>query len=77
MVQGALSGFIAASLALVSANSPREKTGYALGILASATAAGNVLGPFFGGLLADAFGYRNVVITSYSIHYTKLYEYCK
>lgn len=60
MVQGALSGFIAASLALVSTNTPKEKSGYALGILASSTAAGNVLGPFVGGLLADAFGYRNV-----------------
>jgi len=60
MVQGALSGFIAASLALVSANTPKERAGYALGFLASATAAGNVLGPFFGGLLADAFGYRYV-----------------
>lgn len=60
MLQGALSGFIAASLALVSSNTPKEKSGYALGLLASSTAAGNVLGPFFGGLLADSFGYRNV-----------------
>lgn len=60
MVQGALSGFIAASLALVSANTPKENSGYAIGFLASSTAAGNLLGPFVGGLLADAFGYRNV-----------------
>jgi DHA1 family multidrug resistance protein-like MFS transporter len=60
MVQGALSGFIAASLALVSANTPKDRSGYALGLLASSTAAGNVLGPFVGGLLADSFGYRNV-----------------
>lgn len=60
MLQGALSGFIAASLALVSANTPRERSGYALGFLATSTAAGNVLGPFVGGLLADNFGYRNV-----------------
>jgi len=60
MLQGALSGFIAAALALVSANTPKEKSGYALGFLASATAAGNVMGPLFGGLLADAFGYRYV-----------------
>lgn len=60
MLQGALSGFIAASLALVSANTPKENTGYAIGFLASSTAAGNVLGPFVGGLLADTFGYRNV-----------------
>ncbi len=60
MVQGALSGFIAAALALVSSNTPKEKSGYAIGFLASSTAAGNLLGPFVGGLLADAFGYRNV-----------------
>ncbi|MBZ0203664.1 MAG: MFS transporter [Ignavibacteria bacterium] len=60
MVQGALSGFIAASLALVSSNTPKERSGYAIGFLASSTAAGNLLGPFVGGLLADAFGYRNV-----------------
>ena len=60
MVQGALSGFIAAALALVSSNTPKEKSGYAIGFLASSTAAGNLLGPFIGGLLADAFGYRNV-----------------
>jgi len=60
MLQGALSGFIAAALALVSANTPKEKSGYALGFLASGTAAGTVIGPLFGGLLADAFGYRYV-----------------
>jgi MFS transporter, DHA1 family, multidrug resistance protein len=60
MVQGALSGFIAAALTLVSANTPKENAGYAIGFLASSTAAGNLIGPFFGGLLADAFGYRNV-----------------
>lgn len=60
MVQGALSGFIAAALALVSANTPKDKSGYAIGFLASSTAAGNLIGPFLGGLLADAFGYRNV-----------------
>jgi DHA1 family multidrug resistance protein-like MFS transporter len=60
MLQGALSGFIAAALALVSSNTPKENSGYAIGFLASSTAAGNMLGPFIGGLLADSFGYRNV-----------------
>lgn len=60
MIQGGLSGFIAASLALVSSNTPKQHAGFAIGFLASSTAAGNLLGPFFGGLLADAFGYRNV-----------------
>ncbi|MCX7878966.1 MAG: MFS transporter, partial [Ignavibacteria bacterium] len=60
MLQGALSGFIASALALVSANTPRENSGYAIGFLASSTAAGNLLGPLFGGFLADLFGFRNV-----------------
>lgn len=60
MLQGALSGFIAASLTLVSANTPKEHSGYAIGLLASSTAAGNLLGPLIGGMMADAFGYRNV-----------------
>ncbi|HEX9740027.1 MAG TPA: MFS transporter, partial [Ignavibacteriaceae bacterium] len=60
MLQGALSGFIAAALALVSANTPKEKSGFAIGFLSSSTGAGNLLGPFIGGMLADAFGYRYV-----------------
>ncbi|MCI0706336.1 MAG: MFS transporter, partial [Ignavibacteriae bacterium] len=60
MVQGGISGFLAASLALVSANTPREKSGYAVGILQTATSSGNVFGPLVGGTLADAFGYRPI-----------------
>lgn len=60
MIQGAISGFLPASLALVSANTPREKTGFALGVLQTATSAGTVLGPFFGGTLADTIGIRPI-----------------
>jgi DHA1 family multidrug resistance protein-like MFS transporter len=59
-LQGAISGFIASALALVSTNTPKEKIGYALGILQSSTAAGMVLGPSVGGLLADTIGYREI-----------------
>lgn len=62
ILQGALSGFIPASLAFVSANTPEEKSGYAIGILQSANAAGNISGPILGGLFADAFGVRYVFI---------------
>ncbi|GAB5465465.1 MAG: multidrug efflux MFS transporter [Candidatus Kapaibacteriales bacterium] len=62
ILQGALSGFIPASLAFVSANTPNEKSGFAIGILQSANAAGNVLGPFLGGQFADAYGVRNVFL---------------
>jgi DHA1 family multidrug resistance protein-like MFS transporter len=60
MIQGALSGFLAAALALVSVNTPREQSGYAIGLLQTATSAGNVIGPLVGGSLADAFGYRPI-----------------
>ena len=58
MLQGALSGFIAAALALVSSTTPRKHTGYALGLLQTASASGGVIGPLVGGSLADSFGYR-------------------
>ncbi len=60
LLQGTLSGFIAATLALVSTFTPREKMGYALGMLQSASAAGTVIGPFIGGVLADLIGYREI-----------------
>jgi DHA1 family multidrug resistance protein-like MFS transporter len=60
VVQGAISGFIAANLALVSTNTPKERMGYAIGFLQSATAAGTVLGPAAGGILADLIGYREI-----------------
>ena len=60
VVQGAISGFIASALALVSTNTPKDKIGYALGFLQSSTAGGMVLGPFVGGLLADLIGYREI-----------------
>lgn len=58
MLQGAVSGFVAAALALVSASSPRDKSGYAIGLLQTATASGNIIGPLLGGSLADQIGYR-------------------
>jgi DHA1 family multidrug resistance protein-like MFS transporter len=60
MVQGAISGFIAAALALVSSSTPRQHMGYALGFLQTSSAGGMLLGPFFGGLLADLIGYREI-----------------
>ncbi|MDI6767040.1 MAG: MFS transporter [Bacteroidota bacterium] len=60
MLQGAISGFIASALALVSTSTPKEHTGYSLGVLQSATAGGTMLGPAIGGFLADVIGYREI-----------------
>lgn len=63
LVQGLLSGFLPAAMALVAANTPKEKTGYALGLLQSSTAAGTVIGPVIGGLISDIIGFRSVFFT--------------
>jgi DHA1 family multidrug resistance protein-like MFS transporter len=57
--QGLFSGTMAAASAMISANTPRDKIPYAMGLLAMAMYAGNTLGPFLGGLIANAVGYRN------------------
>lgn len=60
VLQGAVSGFIAAALAFTSKNTPSEKSGYAIGLLQGASSAGIIVGPFFGGIFADVFGTRPV-----------------
>jgi len=67
IVQGGISGYIAASIALVSTTTPKERIGYALGMMHSASAAGSVLGPFLGGLLADMIGYREIFFITASL----------
>ncbi len=60
LIQGAISGFVPSALALVSSTSPKEQTGYAIGFLQTSTAAGTVIGPLVGGLLADIVSYRSI-----------------
>jgi len=57
-IQGLITGTIAALSALVAASAPRERVGYAMGLLQSGLAGGVALGPLIGGSVADAFGYR-------------------
>lgn len=64
MVQGGVSGFVAASNALVSSSVPRERLGTAMGILQSSLTAGGIIGPLIGGALADAVGYRWVFVVN-------------
>ncbi|NEU29490.1 multidrug efflux MFS transporter [bacterium LRH843] len=60
LLNGVVSGFIPASIGLVSTNTPKEKVGYALGILQSGGVAGAICGPLIGGVLAQQFGYRMI-----------------
>ncbi|WP_219838017.1 MFS transporter [Paenibacillus sp. R14(2021)] len=60
LVNGTISGFNPAAVSLVSVATPKERMGFAMGTLQSGGIAGTILGPFLGGLLADAFGYRPI-----------------
>lgn len=60
LLNGVVSGFIPASIGLVSTNTPKEKVGYALGVLQSGAVAGAICGPLIDGVLAQAFGYRMI-----------------
>ena len=59
LVQGLVSGFYSASITLIASESPIERTGWALGLLASADLAGSLIGPLLGGYIADTVGIRN------------------
>ena len=57
-MQGALTGTVTASRALVATTAPKDRAGYALGTLQVAVYIGATAGPLLGGVLADAVGYR-------------------
>jgi MFS family permease len=60
VANGVISGFNPAAVALVSASAPKERIGFAMGVLQSGAVAGSILGPLFGGLMADLFGFRPI-----------------
>ncbi len=61
-LQGATSGTVAAATALVAAETPRPRVGWALGVLTSSIALGGALGPVIGGLAGSAIGLRLVFL---------------
>ncbi|MCX7880392.1 MAG: MFS transporter [Ignavibacteria bacterium] len=58
--QGMSSGFVAASLGFIVANTPSDHKGYAVGFLQSSQSAGMILGPLIGGFISDLIGFRFV-----------------
>jgi MFS transporter, DHA1 family, multidrug resistance protein len=59
-IMGAFAGTMGAAAALVAANTPREKTGQALGLL----------GPFLGGLVASSLGIRESFVFCAALYLT-------
>ena len=57
-LQGAVTGTVAAAMALVASTTPRDRSGASLGTLQTGIYLGGSLGPLLGGAIADALGYR-------------------
>ncbi|MCM3748534.1 MFS transporter [Paenibacillus pasadenensis] len=62
--QGLLAGFVPAAIALVGTNTPENKTGYALGIMATSGATGGIIGPLIGGVVSHYFSNRESFLFS-------------
>ncbi len=58
-IQGVFTGTVSATTTLVASTVPKERSGMALGSLQTAAFLGISLGPLFGGLAGDRFGYRS------------------
>ncbi len=58
LLQGALTGTISASVALVASVTPSKRSGFTMGMMQAAVMLGVAIGPLIGGVIADLFGYR-------------------
>jgi len=57
VIQGLITGTLPATNALVAAAVPRQRVGYAMGLLQVGMGSGIALGPLIGGVVADVYGY--------------------
>lgn len=58
ILSGLLAGYVPSAIALVGTNTPEKHVGYALGIMATSSASGSIVGPMLGGVLSKYIGYR-------------------
>jgi DHA1 family multidrug resistance protein-like MFS transporter len=55
---GVISGYVPASMSLISSTLPEERMGWGMGMMQTAVASGSILGPLMGGYLSAWFGMR-------------------
>ena len=67
LVQGAFSGTVAATTTLVATGTPRERVGWAMGLMSSAVALGGAVGPLVGGIAGSYFGLRATFLAGGSL----------
>ncbi|MFD0679116.1 MULTISPECIES: MFS transporter [unclassified Paenibacillus] len=58
LLHGFVGGFVPASMAIVASKTPEQHMGWSLGMMQAGTMSGGILGPLFGGVLAEWFGFR-------------------
>jgi MFS family permease len=58
LLTGLLGGYSSGSIVLVATQTPRARTAWAIGIMASGNMAGNLVGPLVGGVLPQLIGIR-------------------
>ncbi|ENM7491407.1 MFS transporter [Campylobacter coli] len=78
---GIISGFTSAAVVFIAVIAPKEKVAYALGTLSTASISGSLLGPLFGGFVAEFFSISTVfdmvaflIICSFVTIYFFIYE---
>jgi DHA1 family multidrug resistance protein-like MFS transporter len=65
VLQGCVTGTIAAATVLTTSIVPERKIGFCLGLLQSSVFVGSAIGPLFGGVVSDLYGHRaTFVITA-------------
>ncbi|MEM7028106.1 MAG: MFS transporter [Chloroflexota bacterium] len=63
-VQGLFTGVVSAISALVASQAPRERMGYAMGMIQVGLWGGVALGPVIGGAIADATSYQTTIVVT-------------
>jgi DHA1 family multidrug resistance protein-like MFS transporter len=69
ILQGCLTGVVAATTTMVSLLVPSRHLGSALGLMHAALFTGGTVGPLVGGFVADHFGYRAAFVTTSAIFF--------
>jgi DHA1 family multidrug resistance protein-like MFS transporter len=73
ILTGLISGFVPASLSLVSSTLPKDKIGWGMGWMQAAISSGSILGPLMGGYISVWFGMRmSFFVGSFTLFFATL-----
>lgn len=67
LLVGLLGGYASGSMILVAAQTPKERSGWALGILSAGIMAGNLVGPLIGGFIPPIIGVRMTFLVTAAV----------